>query len=327
MARPTAAQSSASGRSEDPLRGLCLCLEFDGAAFEGWQRQATGRTVQSEVEAAVARVLGSAHSVLGCGRTDAGTHARGMIASLRTTHTMSADDLARALDAVLPRDVGVRWVRDVAPTFHARKDALWKWYRYRILVAPRTHPVEGNRAWHRTRVPPLDALAAGARMLEGRHDFASFANRGSPVPDTVRTLHALRWSARPLDRGDGVPLPASEGHLLCLDAVGDGFLYKMVRTLVGTLLTAAESARPADVVRDVLQARTRPAAGTAAPAHGLTLMAVALRGEPAPALPEGIVVETVRDRASAPHPLRATASDAGREGSIVCPPTDAGSRT
>ena len=269
-------------------RTLQLCLEFDGTRFVGWQRQAQGRSVQAEVEAALARLLGTPHAVVGCGRTDAGTHARALIASTRTPHPMGVEEIARGLDALLPADIGVRSARVVSGDFHARKDALWKWYRYRILVSPRTHPLLDRRAWHRRRVPPLEALRAGAAALEGRHDFASFANRGSAPASTVRTLHALTWRETPLDGGEGVALPRSEGRFLLLDAVGDGFLYKMVRTIVGTLLSAARTDHPADTVAGILSQRTRPAAGVAVPARGLTLMAVALRSQPAPALPTDV---------------------------------------
>lgn len=267
-----------------PGRTLRLDLQFDGTAFEGWQRQANGRTVQGVVERALARILGRPHAVLGCGRTDAGVHAEQMIVSLRTDHTMPARELARALDAVLPEDVGVLAARDAPATFHARRDALWKWYRYRILVARHKCPLRRRRTWRHARVPPLAALQAAAAPLEGRHDFASFANAGSsPGRTTVRTLHHLRWTVA--------------GDELHLDAVGDGFLYKMVRTLVGTLLDAAGAPDPADAVRAILAARRREAAGRAAPAVGLTLMAVAVRGE----APPGTVPESLQPFVDCEH--------------------------
>ncbi len=250
-------------------RTLRIDLEFDGTEFEGWQRQPAARTVQSEVEAALERVLGSPHAVIGCGRTDAGVHASQMVASTRTTHTMGAPELARALDAVLPDDVGVHSVRDAPSAFHAQRDAAWKWYRYRILVSRRKHPLERRRTWRVGDAPSLEALAAAARPLTGRHDFISFANRGStPGRTTVRTVHALAWSR--------------EGPHLTLDVVGDGFLYKMVRTIVATCLQAAREADPEAAIRAVRDARDRSAAGSVAPAAGLTLMAVVMRGEEAP---------------------------------------------
>jgi len=268
-------------RGDDPhvppvSRTLRLDLSFDGTAFKGWQRQARGRTVQGEVERALERILGVPHAVVGCGRTDAGVHAEQLIASLRTEHAMPVTDLARALDAVLPPDVGVRDVREAASSFHARRDAAWKWYRYRVLVSQRKVPLRRRRVWRMARAPGLAALQAAAAPLRGRHDFASFANRGSNPTSTVRTLYELAWSRH--------------GDELRLDVLGDGFLYKMVRTLVGTLLREARGAEPAAAVQAILAARNRGAAGPVAAAAGLSLMAVAVRGEAPPAhVPESLM--------------------------------------
>lgn len=271
-------------------RTLRVDLQFDGTDFEGWQRQARGRTVQGEVEAALERVLGAPHAVVGCGRTDAGVHAEHLVASLRTEHSMPAPELERALDAVLPEDIGVLSLREAAAEFHAQRDAAWKWYRYRILVGRRKQPLRRRRTWRQPQAPPLAALQTAADALVGQHDFASFANTGSsPGRSTVRTIHHLRWS--------------EAGDELWLDAVGDGFLYKMVRTIVGTLLEAARGTDPAGVVREALGACSREAAGPAAPAVGLTLMAVAIRGEAPPVtVPDSlhpfVDLDTRRDHAS-----------------------------
>jgi tRNA pseudouridine38-40 synthase len=259
-----------SGAPDDTRpRVLRLDLQFDGTDFEGWQRQAGGRTVQGEVERALERVLGAPHALVGCGRTDAGVHARQHVSSFRTQACMPARELGRALDAVLPPDVGVLALREAAPGFHARRNAAWKWYRYRLLLSRAKRPLRRRRVWRRARAPDLEALCAAAAPLRGRHDFRSFANSGSRPGTTVRTLHTLAWSAR---RDE-----------LRLDVVGDGFLYKMVRTIVGTLLEAGASEDPQARVREVLRARDRAAAGRAVPPTGLCLMAVAVRGEPAPA--------------------------------------------
>lgn len=262
-----------SGPLEAPdTRTLRIDLEFDGGAFEGWQRQSSARTVQGEVERGLERVLGRPHRVIGCGRTDAGVHARAMVASTRTSHGMDSSELERALDAVLPEDIGVLAVRDAPASFHAQRDAVWKWYRYRVLVARRKRPLERRRVWRLGTVPALEKLEAAARPLVGRHDFASFANRGStPGRSTVRTLHAAHWSR--------------DGAELVFDALGDGFLYKMVRTIVATTLQAAQTDDPAAAVAAVRDACDRSAAGSVAPAAGLTLMAVAMRGE---ADPQGV---------------------------------------
>ncbi len=251
-----------------PERFLRLELEFDGTDFEGWQRQRDARTVQGEVESSVEKVLGARHAVVASGRTDAGVHARGMIASMRTRATMPAAELERALDAVLPADIGLRSLVEAPAGFHAQRDAAWKWYRYHILVSRRKRPSLRRTTWRLPRVPDVDGLRAAANALEGTHDFRSFANTGSSPGDTTRTIFTLRWTR--------------EDDLLLLDVVGDGFLYKMVRTLVGTMLREAEADEPDRRIRDILSAGDRRSAGRAAPARGLCLMAVALRGEPTP---------------------------------------------
>src|SRR5687768_16046312 len=129
------------------MRTLRLDLEYDGIDFAGWQRQAKERTVQAVVEDALGRVLASPTPVVGAGRTDAGVHARGMVASARTTSSMASATLHRALDAVLPEDVGVLGVRDAAPGFHARRDARWKWYRYSVLRSRTRRVFLRRHAW------------------------------------------------------------------------------------------------------------------------------------------------------------------------------------
>jgi tRNA pseudouridine38-40 synthase len=275
-------------------RTLRLDLSFDGTDFLGWQRQPRGRTVQGEVEAALDRILGPGHTVIGAGRTDTGAHAAAMVASCRTEASMGVRDLARALDAVLPRDVGVLDVREAAEGFHALRDARWKWYRYSVLNAPRRRPLERRRSWQVRPRLDRDVLDAGAAALRGTHDFRAFANQGSPRRSTVRTQFGLRWTGEVGDR-------------LELDVVGDGFLYRMVRAIVGTLVDWARSpahlaacgpgrvqaAGAAGAVEYLLASGARAAAGPVAPARGLCLMGVGLAGGDSagglpPFLPPGV---------------------------------------
>ncbi|MGE0192829.1 MAG: tRNA pseudouridine(38-40) synthase TruA [Planctomycetota bacterium] len=268
--------------SDPRLRTLRLDLSWSGTDFAGWQRQPGQRTVQGVVEEALAHLVGEAVSVVGCGRTDAGTHAWHHVSSLRTRTELSVEDIERALEALLPEDVSVVQVADAAPVFHAQRDALWKWYRYRVLVSRRRQPLAGSRAWRRRHAPARGALQAAVDPLRGRHDFASFANLGSTPGATVRTLHAVTWHA---GTAQGDEAWSQGAPYLALDVVGDGFLWKMVRTIVGTAWRAAAANDPAAVMRAVLAARDRRAAGPATPADGLTLMAVAVAGDPPPELP------------------------------------------
>jgi tRNA pseudouridine38-40 synthase len=256
------------GEPEAPHRTLRLDLEYEGTAFHGWQRQDDERTVQAAVEQALSRVFGHAVAVAGAGRTDAGAHAAAMTASCVTSSTLAPEVVARALEAHLPEDVGVLSVRDAPTGFHARRDARWKWYRYAVLRSRERRVAWRRTAWRVGARLDLAAMEAATRLLVGRHDFASFQSAGSPRRSTVRTLAGLAWS--------------EEGPLLHLDAVADGFLYGMVRALVGTLVEVGRGRRDAASVAGLLASRDRTRAGPAAPAHGLTLVRVGYGGDPPP---------------------------------------------
>ena len=248
---------------------LRIDLEYDGTDFLGWQRQAEGRTVQATLEAALEQILGEPHRVVGAGRTDAGVHARQMVVSCPTRTSMPPARLGRALDAVLPRDVGIRAVEEAGEAFHARRDAAWKWYRYAVLQAPGRRPLLRRQTWQVRGRLDASLLDSAAAEVRGRHDFASFGNAHSPRRSTERTLYGVVWT--------------HEDECLHLDVVGDGFLYKMIRTLAGTMVQLARHGQtPTSVAEDMramIAARDRRAAGPAAPARGLCLMAVGLMGE------------------------------------------------
>ncbi len=236
------------------MRSFRLLVAYDGTDFHGWQRQPGARTVQGVLEGALAAVLGvDAVTVQGAGRTDAGVHARGQVASFRAETTQPASALAPALAPRLPRDVRVLGAVEAAEDFDARRCAVGRRYAYRLLSGE--DPLWWRVAWRPRRWPPADALEAATRVLEGAHDFTSFRSAGSsPSPPTCRVLHA-GWRAW-------------EGGLQ-LDIVADRVLYRMVRSIVGTALVAAAVADPVGRMRAVLEARDRAAASATAPALGL----------------------------------------------------------
>ena len=249
------------------LRTLRVDLEYDGAAFAGWQRQASDRTVQGVLEDALARLLSAPTPVVGAGRTDAGVHALAAVASFRTAASLAPEVVLRALDALLPEDVGVLAVTK-APGFHALRDARWKWYRYTWLRSRTRRVHERRTSWRLEGAFDLDAVTAAAARLRGRHDFACFQSSGSPRRSTVRTLAGVRVAA--------------DGPRVHLDLVGDGFLYGMVRAIAGTLAEVGRGARAAASVDALLAGRDRRRAGPAAPAHGLTLVRVGYAADPPP---------------------------------------------
>jgi tRNA pseudouridine38-40 synthase len=279
------------------VRTLKLTLSYDGTRLVGWQRQAEGDSVQGVLEDALARFEGRPVTVHGAGRTDAGVHALGQVASVEVTFAHDVSTLARALNAQLPEDVRILAVEDVAPGFHARFDARAKTYRYCIRTGPIASPFERAFAWH---VPqPLDVAAmrqAAARLL-GRHDFSSFRSIGTDVPDAVRVLHvsavvettgAVAWAASPATTTPSASRststatttpPASRcfsdaGPLLTYEVSGDGFLRHMVRAIVGTLVEVGRGWRDPAGMDALLEAKDRARAGATAPPHGLFLVRV-----------------------------------------------------
>jgi len=249
-------------------RTLKLTLAYDGTRFVGWQRQAEGESIQGLLESALARLEGAPVTVHGAGRTDAGVHALGQVASVTVSFSHDPGTVFRSLNAQLPADVRVLAVEEAAPEFHARFSARRKTYRYQIAQAPTASPFERAFAWH---VPdPLDvpAMDTAAAALVGTHDFAAFQSTGSPGTTTVRTIVRSGWR-----QATGVAGVGPE-CLLVYEVSGDGFLRHMVRTVVGTLVEVGRGWRTASSVAASLEGGTRAAAGPTAPAHGLFLVQV-----------------------------------------------------
>lgn len=246
------------------MRTLKLTLAYDGTQYVGWQRQANGLSVQQVVEEALAPLAGAdgrrGPTVCGAGRTDAGVHALGQVASVNVTLEMAASTVQRALNARLPADVRVIGVVDAAPGFHARYHATGKTYRYRIATTPVLSPFDRAFVWHAPEVRDVDAIRRAAATLVGRHDFASFQAAGSSIRHTTRTMTR-------------VEIRDTSGELT-LEIDGDGFLRHMVRVVAGTLAEIGSGSRAPDEMTRILAARDRRAAGMTAPAAGLTLMAV-----------------------------------------------------
>ena len=239
-----------------------LTLEYDGSDFEGWQSQPEGhRTVQDTLETALRAATGKSERVVAAGRTDAGVHAEGQVASAEIETSMECPELQRALNTILPRDLAVVGLEERPGGFHAQHDARSKLYCYRIWNGAWPSPLRDRRS-HWLRVP-LDVAAMGeaAHGLEGRHDFASLQTSGSDVHDTVRTLYRLEVMGSP-------------GGEVRVEVEGSGFLRHMVRTLVGILLEVGRGRLEPASVPTLLAARDRGAAPPTAPARGLTLVRV-----------------------------------------------------
>ena len=243
------------------MRTFKLTLSYDGTNYVGWQRQINGISIQQVVEEAFAPLVGgTAPTVAGAGRTDAGAHALGQVASVNADIDLAPIAVQRAMNVRLPYDVRVTNVEEAFPGFHARFHATGKTYRYRMVTTQVMSPFDRHYAWHSPEPKTLAPMREAAAMLVGRHDFASFQARGSFVRETVRTIHTLDLH----EREDGV----------VFECDGDGFLRHMVRSIVGTLAEIGAGLRPPAAIKEMIDARDRRAGGASAPAHGLTLMRV-----------------------------------------------------
>ena len=238
-----------------------LTLAYDGTSYVGWQRQAAGTSIQGLLEDALGELDGRDVVVTGAGRTDAGVHALGQVASCSLEGTVAPDVVVRAVNARLPADVRVLSAETAAPDFHARFEATRKTYRYRFFDGPVMSPFERYYGWHVAGTLDVEAMAAAARILEGRHDFATFSTTGGSARTTERTIASSRVLREP---------PA----LVTYEVSGDGFLRHMVRVIAGTLVDIGRGRWPSDKMSEVIASRQRASAGPTASARGLFLVSV-----------------------------------------------------
>ena len=257
------------------MRTFKLTLAYDGTDYAGWQRQLGAGTIQAAVEAALLPLEGRPVTVHGAGRTDAGVHALGQVASVRLVHLLPPAALVRALNARLPPDVRVLRAEQAPDGFHARFHARAKLYRYRLAAGPVANPLERRYVWHLREAVDRAAMQAAGALLRGRHDFAAFrtaAGENGPG-STVRTIADLRVVTEP---GPAWPAAAGDGGggIVAVEVEGDGFLRHMVRSIVGTLVEVGRARRSVADVAAVLASRSRARAGPTAPARGLCLVRV-----------------------------------------------------
>jgi len=254
--------------SDQPARrNVKLVIAYNGAGYHGWQRQADGiDTIQQRIEESAGRVVGHPVAVAGAGRTDAGVHAAGQVANFRTSNlSVPMSGLRRAMNSRLPGDIAVLSACEVPEDFHASRSAVGKTYRYRIYTGP-TRPVQLHRqVYHYWMGLDVERMSAGAARLIGSHDFRGFATSADQRQDTVRTIRSCEI--------------ATAGPEILITIDGDGFLYNMVRNIVGTLVEIGRGRWRDEQIDKVLTTRDRSTAGPTAPPDGLTLVCVHYRQE------------------------------------------------
>lgn len=265
------------------LRTYRLTVAYKGTNYQGWQKQAVSDgppTVQEMIEQAVRKVLKKAKiSLHASGRTDAGVHARAQVAHLRAPVDLPAATLIKAINAHLPADIRLLRLEECDPDFHAQLDVKAKTYRYFILNTntgkdPVHWPFLRPYTWFVSYPLDYEKMRRALAHLEGEHDFRSFQNRGTPVPDTVREIleaRLIEHGGDPKDTPPWMPGPEFEARLLEVRVRGTGFLKQMVRTIVGTVVEVGRGRLDPDDIQRILSEKDRKASGMTAPAHGLFL--------------------------------------------------------
>jgi tRNA pseudouridine38-40 synthase len=240
------------------MRVIRLVVSYDGTDFCGWQRQLGDRTVQGELEDALARLAGKRIPIVGAGRTDAGVHAVGQVASFRTALHLGEAELLRAFNSLLPRDVRVSSVRTAPPGFDARKAARSKIYQYRIFSGPQVSPFLFRYVLHWPGRLDFGKMAEAARLFKRQADFTAFSSNRLLQPVRRVTRSELR----------------KKGREIVYTIEADGFLRYMVRAIVGTLLEVGRGRVEPQVIEDLFKQKKRSLASPTAPAKGLCLIKV-----------------------------------------------------
>jgi tRNA pseudouridine38-40 synthase len=247
------------------MRNIKLVLAYDGTEFAGWQIQPDAATIQGTLARAIEKLTNERILPQGSGRTDAGVHALAQVATFSTVSSIPAENFLKALNGTLPPSIRVLEVSEVLPSFHARKSAIGKTYRYRIYRGAVCPPFLARYVWHYPYPVNEAAMVEAASTIVGKHDFTSFAavdpeRERNEEASNVRTISSSEWTR--------------DGDEFIYAVHGSGFLHHMVRNLVGTFLLVGKGTMESEEITCILEARSRSAAGATAPAHGLYLVRV-----------------------------------------------------
>lgn len=241
-------------------KNLKLTVAYDGSGYHGFQRQANALTVQQVLEEALTVLMGQRIVIAGSARTDTGVHAYGQTISFRTQSRVPVDRIPIAMQGVLPRDIAVLDAQEMADSFHARFSATGKLYKYRILNSAAPDPVQRNYVWQVPKPLDLAAMQTVLHQIVGEHNFGAFQSSGSSAKSPIRTLYDATCSR--------------QGELLEFQFHGNGFLYHMVRNIVGTVVDVGSGKILPETFQQIFAGQDRRKAGATAPASGLYLLKV-----------------------------------------------------
>lgn len=239
------------------MRNIKLILEYDGTNYLGWQKQKIGTTIQGTLEEAIADLTNEDIEVTGSSRTDAGVHARGFVANFKTNSRIPADKFREAINHKLPDDIVILKSEEVEVEFHARYNAKGKTYSYSILNREVPSAINRNYLYHLKKKLDVEAMKEACKYFIGTYDFAAFKTSGSSVKTTVRTITELYIE--------------EEDNIIKIYVTGDGFLYNMVRIIVGTLIMVGSNKINSNEIKNIIDSKQREKAGICVPATGLVL--------------------------------------------------------
>ena len=239
------------------MKRILLNISYDGTAYHGWQVQPNGITVQEVLQNALETLLGERVKVTGCSRTDAGVHAKDFYCHIDCDDKFPPEAFLRGLNSLLPNDIAVKGCKEVAPDFHARYNAKGKTYTYLILNSNKKDAFLSRYTWQIERHLNIEKMNAFAEKIIGTHDFYAFSSSGRTVEDTIRTITDCKVE--------------KQGDIVKLTVTANGFLYNMVRIIVGTAVEVSDGKINENSVDDILKSKNRNLAGVTAPPQGLFL--------------------------------------------------------
>ncbi|MGX7030169.1 tRNA pseudouridine(38-40) synthase TruA [Vagococcus zengguangii] len=240
------------------MRNIKLTIEYDGRRYLGWQRLGdSDKTIQGKIESTLKQMTGETIEIIGSGRTDAGTHARGQVANFKTTSDLTREQMLSFLNRYLPNDMVITKVEEMPERFHARYNVKGKQYSYYVWNSEVPTALERHTSFHVKQALDLEKMQLACQKLTGQHDFIGFSSLKKTKKSTVRTIEAINVN--------------QYGNLLEFQFVGDGFLYNMVRIMMGTIIEIGLGKLPVEVIDEIFAKKVRQQAGETVPAHALFL--------------------------------------------------------